>query len=674
MPLSSLNSEQLGAAKAPFGKNLVIASAGTGKTSTIVGRISHLLSTGFNPKDILLLTFTNKAASEMVNRLANFFDKELILQIEAGTFHAVSYRLLKKNGIVAHLKEPRELKTLFRSIHEKRSFGHLGDTKPYSATYLFDSYSLFLNTQTISFGKWISEKNSEQEPYKEIYEDIIAEYEETKADYGYAGYDDLLIKFLKFASESNEPLFREVLVDEYQDTNKLQQRLINAINPPSLFCVGDYDQSIYAFNGADISIIASFHEREENASVFSLSKNYRSTSSILELANTVIANNERIYPKKLEVIRNGVDEPPRLLVYDTTLAQYESIAHKIKSSIHSHNEIAVIFRNNSSADGIEATLREVGIPAKRRGGISFFDSKEIKALLNTCSVFSNPKDMMGFIDIMSYGKGVGNAIAKEIFEALVEVGGDVKEGLFNPRDVKNPFKNRVRNVQLGLFDDFFELGSTARFYDQGFDEAFLSNPLLKHPKLSLDSGKFLNKFYTLLKDLKHYKNPRSIIKKISESEFFDEITEKLSRDRGKLKDGNIDENLKLEAKNRIFRKVSLLLNLSEHYNDMERFLNAMVLGSKEMSEGEGVNLLTVHASKGLEFKEVYVIDLMEGRFPNLKLVQKGGSIEEERRLFYVAATRAKDKLFLSYAKYDPIRKTDFVPSTFIFEAGLLKKA
>ncbi|MFP4486143.1 MAG: 3'-5' exonuclease, partial [Campylobacterales bacterium] len=222
-------------------------------------------------------------------------------------------------------------------------------------------------------------------------------------------------------------------------------------------------------------------------------------------------------------------------------------------------------------------------------------------------------------------------------------------------------------------DDFYELGSASRFSSLNLTDSFARNPILTHPKLSSDSVQFIYDFYTLLKTLSSSKKPKEILDIIENSRFFDSITSLLSKQRAKRKDGTIDETQEIDAKVRIKRKVALLKNLSLHYDDIYRFLNAMVLGSREMSEGEGVNLLTVHASKGLEFKEVYVVDLMEGRFPNSKLIQKGGSLEEERRLFYVASTRAKDRLFLSYAKYDPIRKTDFVASTFLYEAGLLKK-
>lgn len=673
MPLSSLNSEQLEAATAKKGYNLIIASAGTGKTSTILGRIAYLLKNGFDPKDILLLTFTNKAASEMIQRLGSYFSKDITSQIEAGTFHAVSYRYLKSSGAKILLKDPKELKTLFKSIYEKRNFAHISDTKPYSANYVYELYSLYLNTSSDDFKKWISTKNSEHEVFADIYEDVIEEFKQTKDHYGYAGYDDLLLKFIEYAKSLDRDLFKEVLVDEYQDTNYLQYRVIEALKAPSLFCVGDYDQSIYAFNGADINIIAGFQQRHSSSSVFSLKKNYRSTATILALADSVIKHNERIYPKNLEVARGIDGESPKLLIYNDIFSQYESISNKIKSSITPLSEIAVIFRNNASADGMEASLRELGIPAKRRGGISFFDAKEIKLVLNICSIYANSKDMMSFIDVMSYGKGIGSAIAKELFDALMELGGSVKGGFFNPKDIKSPFKKRVQNSSLGLFDDFYELGSASRFTSLNLSESFAKNPLLTHPKLSSESVQFIYDFYTLLKVLSKESSPKSILDKIEDSRFFDSIASLLAKQRGKRKDGSIDEAQEIDAKARIKRKVALLKNLSLHYDDIYRFLNAMVLGSREMSEGDGVNLLTVHASKGLEFKEVYVVDLMEGRFPNAKLIQKGGSLEEERRLFYVASTRAKDRLFLSYAKYDPIRKTDFVASTFLYEAGLLKK-
>lgn len=677
MPLSRLNQEQLDAATAPNGQNLIIASAGTGKTSTIVGRIGHLLKIGIKPEEILLLTFTNKAAAEMVERLAGYFSSDIAHKIEAGTFHAVSYRWLKKFDKKIVLKQPAELKTLFRSVYDKRSF-HLFDheTSPYGANYLYDVYSLYQNTEVKrGFDEWMKEKNSEHSPYIDIYLHICEEFENLKVEYGFVNFNDLLILMREKMKDFQMP-YKEVLVDEYQDTNALQGAVVDAMNPPSLFCVGDYDQSIYAFNGADITIIGSFSEKFPDAKVYTLSKNYRSTVPILSLANKVIEYNERIYPKKLEFTREAKATPPKLLIYEELFEQYSAISQMIRKSYTPSEEIAVIFRNNASADGIEATLREIGLPCKRKGGKSFFDAKEVKAILDIYVLFVNSSDMMAFIHLFEYAKGIGSAIAKELFIALKKLGrGSLFEGLFHPdQSVRNPFEKRQQNHQLGLFDDFIELGSVAKFMSLGFEENFLSNPVLKHPKFSKESAQFLYDFYLLSKSLKRITQPSSMIEKIRASNFYNTIIDQLATRRAQLKDGSTDEKLKTEALERIKRKGALLFDLAKPYKAHERYINAMVLGSQDLTKGEGVNLLSVHASKGLEYKEVYVVDLMDGRFPNRKLMNKGGGgIEEERRLFYVAVTRAKDILYLSYAKNDKIKKMDFVPSQFLYEAGLLKK-
>jgi DNA helicase-2/ATP-dependent DNA helicase PcrA len=676
MPLSRLNEDQYQAATARFGHNLIIASAGTGKTSTIVGRIAYLINQGVKPEEILLLTFTNKAAQEMVERVAQFFGKGVASKIDAGTFHAVSYRWLKRKDGKVVLKQPRELKTLFRSVYEKRSFGHLdGEVEPYGGNYLYDLYSFYQNTEMlVPFEQWVKERQSGHGIFSMIYQDIIDEFEGLKVQYGFVNFNDLLLQMRDLAKESDLG-YKEVLVDEYQDTNALQGTLIDAMRPPSLFCVGDYDQSIYAFNGADISIIGSFADKFTDATIYTLSKNYRSTVPILSLANKVISHNERIYPKKLEVTRDHNAAPPKLLVYDELFDQYHAIARKIKESMTEQDEIAVIFRNNSSADGIEATLRELHIPCRRRGGVSFFDAKEVKALLDVYTLVVNENDMMAFIHLFEYAKGVGSAIAKELFIALQKLGqGSLFKGFYHPDgNVINPFEKRQKNFQLGLFDDFVELGSVGRFAQMGFEPKFLKNSVLKHPKLTKDGARFLHEFYQLYKGLKQVKQPKTVIQKIASSSFYQGIVEQLATKRATQQDGKIDETLKNESLQRIRRKSSVLFELAKPYSDHERFLNAMVLGSQDLTQGEGVHLLSIHASKGLEYKEVYAVDLMDGRFPNRKLMSRGGSLDEERRLFYVAVTRAKDILYLSFARYDKIKKMNFVPSQFLYEAGLIDK-
>ena len=676
MPLSRLNEEQYAAATSKDKHNLIIASAGTGKTSTIVGRIAYLLDSGVKPQEILLLTFTNKAAAEMVARVAEFFGKDVASKIDAGTFHAVSYRWIKKQNRKVVLKQQRELKTLFRSVFEKRSFMHIeAEVTPYGGNYLYDLYSFYQNTELENdFENWIIENYNEHEQFALIYADVVDEFESLKREYGFINFNDLLLNFREIC-KTQDLGYKEVLVDEYQDTNALQGTLIDEMKPPSLFCVGDYDQSIYAFNGADISIIGSFSTKFSHAKVHTLTKNYRSTVPILSLATKVIEHNERIYPKKLEVTRAHKSQPPKLLAYDELFDQYHAMAAQIRDSQTPHEEIAVIFRNNSSADGIEVGLRELGIGCKRKGGTSFFDSREVKAVLDLYTLLVNESDMMAFIHVFEFARGIGSAMAKEIYLALKNLGqGSIFYGLYAPDEsMKNPFEKRKLNHQLGLFDDFLELGAVGKYAKLGFEAKFMKNPVLKHPKLTKESATFLHNFYILYRNLKGIKQPKTIVKKIAQSELFKYISEYLATKRATLKDGSVDEKQKSESLVRIQRKMILLEELSKPYAQHDRFLNAMILGSSDLTQGEGVNLLSVHASKGLEYKEVYVVDLMDGRFPNRKLMQRGGSLDEERRLFYVAVTRAKDILYLSYAKYDKIKKQNFMASQFLYEAGLVPK-
>ena len=673
MPLSTLNVEQLSAATAPMGNNLIIASAGTGKTSTIVGRIAHLLHSGIEPSKILLLTFTNKAAGEMLERVGRYFPPSVVSKIESGTFHAVSYRWLKSMNQNVTLKQPSELKTLFRSIYEKRQFKRLNhDIEPFSSTYLYEQYNLYQNASLDGFDVWFLEKYNEHKPLIDIYMNIIDEYEITKERFGFVSFNDLLLKMRQILLEKKREM-KEVLVDEYQDTNTLQNALIDSLKSNSLFCVGDYDQSIYAFNGANIQNIATFGTRYPNATVFTLSKNYRSTASILSLANRVIERNERIYPKKLVVTKQGKNHPPKLMGYNELFDQYQAISKNIKHSYTPSNDIAVIFRNNASADGVEATLRELGINCKRKGGNSFFEAKEVKFLLDTMALVVNPKDMMAFIHIFEYGRGIGTALAKEMFECFIHFGqGHLFTGILSPRVYNLPKLHPTKNMQLGLFDDDTEIGSMSRFSKLPLGEHIRSHPILKHPKLTEDGLLFFKKYYEFIKSIKSVKQPRTMLIKLINSPLYATVVETLSTQRAKLKSGEIDKEKKALSQERIARKARLLSDLASHYNEVGKFVNAMVLGGNELSEGDGVNLLTVHASKGLEFTDVYVIDLMDGRFPNTKLMGKGGSLDEERRLFYVAVTRAKEKLFLSFAKFDRVKKLDFKPSPFLYEAGLLK--
>ena len=670
MPLSRLNQEQYIAATAPFGHNLIIASAGTGKTSTIVGRIAYLMQSGVSPEEILLLTFTNKAAGEMIARLGNYFDKERLGKIEAGTFHAVSYRFLKRFYPSLTLKQPSELKRLFRSLYDLRSFDKIqSDTKAFSATYLYELYSLWQNASSDPFDAWFLEKYPDHEVLIDAYSDLINEYEDQKERFGYLSFNDLLLKAIALCNEGKIAPFKEVLVDEYQDTNFLQGRFIDALESDSFFCVGDYDQSIYAFNGACIENIATFTERYGDAKVFTLQTNYRSCAPILSLANRVIERNERIYPKKLIVGKKEQGSAPKLLIFHDLFEQYGTLSSLIAQSSTPKEEIAVLFRNNASADGIEAALRAQGIACRRKGSSSFFESKEVKFLLDLLGLIRHGGDMMAFIAIIEYVPGVGAGIAKELFEQLSFLGeGNIWKGLLEPTKSTLLAKERKISRQLGFFEDSNEpLAAAASLERQA--NFLKKHPILGFRKMSGSLLEYLEMFVALYLKCKNASSPSKLLMHASDSALFDHFSANLARSRARLKNGEVDSAKEEEALFRIKQKAKLLLEISRAYASLERFLNAMVIGGAELSQGEGVHLLTVHASKGLEFEEVYVVDLVEGRFPNTKLMT---SIDEERRLFYVAVTRAKRTLVLSYAKHDRLRKISYKPSRFLVEAGLIE--
>ncbi|GAA8198356.1 ATP-dependent helicase [Helicobacter pylori] len=666
-----LNPEQLKAAKALKGYNLVIASAGTGKTSTIVGRILYLLDNGIKPEEILLLTFTNKASNEMIARVAKY--SKLSSKIEAGTFHAVAYRYLKEHYPDLSLKQPKELRKLLESIVDTKNALTDDDKKPYTSQHLYALYSLYTNAlKQEDFSAWLSHKNPEHTPYAAFYENILDEFENTKKKHNYIDYNDLLLLFKQAMLERPSP-YKEVLCDEFQDTNPLQESILDAINPPSLFCVGDYDQSIYAFNGADISIISNFTQKYKNAQVFTLTKNYRSSKEILDLANQVIQHNERIYPKNLEVVKSGHFNKPALLNYNDNIAQCQDIAKRIVMR-KNFKEVAVIFRNNASADQLEAALRSYNVPSKRKGSASFFESKEVALALDICALIFNPKDIMAAIHVLSHISDIGSNTAKDIHEALMLLGnGDLKLALTHPNKEAKIYTKKKEITSMGLFEEIFALENSSRF-NSVIDKAFHSHPVLMHPKISLNGAKMLSDFFTLYTKAPTH-SPSALIKHILESVFFQTFKTRLLKERSKNKDGSYNEFKKLQAQKRFNEKMDLLSSLAKNYQNLGRFLNGTLIGSSEATQGEGVNLLSVHASKGLEFKDVYIIDLMEGRFPNHKLMNTGGGIEEERRLFYVAITRAKENLWLSYAKNElreNAKPKEHKPSVFLYEAGLLK--
>lgn len=675
-PLERLNSDQHDAATLYMGKSLVIASAGTGKTSTIIGRIAFLINNGIKPSEILLLTFTAKAAQEMTERIESLFGHAVACQLRTGTFHSLGLSIAKCHKPDFKLKIGNESSMLFKSIYDSRSFTHINDEKePLSATGLLEKYSLYLNAcDNRYFGDWITKRDESQSIFSDVYSDIVFEFEQLKKKERFYDFNDILrIAKEYYADRGSE--FKEVIIDEYQDTNPLQSSVIDAMQPCSLYCVGDYDQSIYAFNGADISIIGNFTEKHKNATVKTLTKNYRSSGSILALAEKVIKNNPRLYPKKLEVMTTNDPRPPRFITPETDAEGVMEICGKIEEATASGaslSEVALIYRSNSSGDVAEIELKQRGIPYSRNGGKSFFNSKDIQFLITAYKLLLGEKTLSLFLYMCEF-ISISAGVATRIHTALVTIGdGNLIAGIVSPNKtkIKHAFPSIKENTRLGIINhhnikDKSHLGRME-------NKRWIDHPVFEIGQLKPSSADMLAYFFDLANtsiDIKRL-SPGFAIERLIRSRFtkqaFITFASRYSRDSsGKIAQSLLDKNVAS-----LMYKAEILKTIADKKKNHEALIFFLSTSKKENdSDEEAVSLLTVHASKGLEFDTVFLLDVVDEVFPNIRLMNNGGGgLEEERRLFYVAVTRAKRYLDIYAPK--KIKNKNTKPSIFTIEGGL----
>ena len=646
--LNTLNKEQKEAALSNTKRNLVIASAGTGKTSTIVARVIHLLQNKTKPNEILLITFTSKAAQEMKDRIKRYIHPTIANEIIIGTFHATAIYLLKENGISFDLKPPKAMSTLMKLASSKYGLENkkLENENIYSESTILQLYQSFqTKANGKSFEDWYQETYEDNEIQFELlhhYETIFGLFEEILAKEGVIGFNELLI-LAREKSNTFKNTFKEIIIDEYQDTSYLQTNYIESLNHEKLFCVGDYDQSIYAFNGADISIIGSFKERYSDASVINLKKNYRSKKPILDLAQKSISINPRLFKKELEIMKTDESSPVEVKSFNLPEEQYEKIAEIIANKETKFSEIAILYRNNSSADKMEAELKSLNIDTVRYDSSSFFDIDEVGYTINILNLLES-SDKLAFIDILNLYSLHG--YSNNILDILASYGQNIADSIVFP---KNNFK-------------FSALDS-----DEFFRKHFLAS--------KIQSRKISNLIYELYKIIISYK-------KLNKDDFLDNLfksgliikgMEKFAAIKSKRK-GKIDEEKYETNLKRSLDWQRTLQKTIKNYDSVKRFLQSLQQKSADNEKSDGVRLITVHGSKGLEYSEVFILDLNEGKFPNTRLMNDGGGgLEEERRLFYVAVTRAKDMLTLSYSKMKNKTKAD-VPSIFLTEIGLVEGA
>lgn len=649
--LDTLNTEQLEAVKSGKKNALVVASAGTGKTSTIIGKVVNLLNNGINPKEIILLTFTSKAGVEMLERLNKYFPKSVVEEIFAGTFHSYGAKLLKDMKINRKLKKPKEISLFFESIVEPFNL----TSEYYSTSTILEYINLYENTNTgEDFNQWFLSKLDEKtanidsesskerveenmrcvEVYQKIYESFCTE----KKVHKICDFNDLL-KMIIFYYQKNQNTLKQVIVDEYQDTNNLQNKILKFLEATgtSIFAVGDYDQSIYGFNGSNVYLIKDFvnnYGGNDKVGVYKLCRNYRSSEKICKVANTCIEKNERIIPKELIPMKKGNYKEPEVFVFETREEQLEYISNHIVELSEKNislNDIAILFRTNNSGNLIEPILIKNNIPTVRTKNSSFFDGDDIACLVSVLRIISNKeKSIMEYLHLSNLIEGLSKEECKEIYGLKLK-----------------------HDDSLKAFEEF--------------NSKIKNNP--KDTNVSIENWE---SFMSFIIETQGVQNVVTIFKLLYETKcygyLFDSCVSKASKFSKSKEDNEIIEQ--------ISKKHNLLLQIAESSKNINTFLLKTTFSSKHSSNSDdneeyGVNLLTVHASKGLEFKIVFIIDLIEKVFPNTKLAQGGAGIDEERRLMYVAITRAKENLYMCYFKKDTKGK-ETTKSRFIQECGTLE--
>jgi len=619
--LKDLNPEQRDAATTIDGPLLILAGAGSGKTKTITSRLAYMVANGIFPSSILTLTFTNKAASEMRQRAFSLIGNKLEHFPLLSTFH--------KFGLIF-------LKHYMNKLNRDNSFVIIDTDDKKKILKSFES-DLPLSLITNEISKY---KNNLIEPdeainsaimpnYKQI-ATIYKKYEEYLKDNNLVDFDDLLALPYKIL-DSDEELadeisqrYRYIMVDEYQDTNDLQFKLLQKLctSHNNICVVGDDDQSIYGWRGANINNILDFDKTFPDAKEIKLTKNYRSTSNILKAANELIHFNRNRKDKKLESTKDEGKKVEILSSLDEKEESYK-ISNKIKELINNGvnpNEIAVLFRINALSRSIEEGLNRAKVPYKMVGGLKFYERAEIKDIISYLRLIQNPNDDFSLKRVINRPKrGIGKSTIDKLYSLAFENNSSVYQYITN------------------------------------------NKKLLKE----ILTKKAYNSINDFVKKLIHLQNHEDFSTLIDELEDSFEIKKYYSTLPDSLaKVANIDEFYAL------FRDYCLVNSDS----DLEEFLNDITLQSdQDQIDDKNISVMSIHASKGLEFEYLFVIGVEEGFFP---LLGDGTDLEEERRLGYVAITRAKKELYLSYvdSRFYKGRRAKLLKSRFISEAGLASGA
>ena len=619
--LDKLNKEQKEAVMHVDGPVLVMAGAGSGKTKVLTTRIAYLIDQGINDYNILAITFTNKAAKEMRDRVNNIIGD---CHSFIGTFHSLGLRIIRENNTFFNLPnnftiiDSDDTNTIVKRILKDMNL----DSKQYSPSYVRNRIS-FIKNQMLSDMELDKLFNT---PMDKVVVEVYHKYNEKLRTSASVDFDDLLVLPVELFQKNKEALehyqdkFKYILIDEYQDTNPVQYKLsvLLANKYQNIFVVGDMNQSIYAFRQADYRNIINFENDFKNCKTIKLEHNYRSTNTILDAANDVISHNKERKDLKLYSDKGDGVKIKYLRSYDEKheIALVIDEINDLLTKGYNPSDIAILYRTNAQSRVVEDVFLSKGIPYKVFGSYYFYNRKEIKDLLSYLRLIYNPQDEISLRRVINTPKrGIGESAIKEIEQRAKEN----NTSMFEAPDTKKEL-------------EFKEIINKLIKKSESLSLTELIDEVLE------DSG--------LKKELEQVKSLENEIRLENLLEF-KSITASYEERTGSVNLGDFLE------------EVSLVADVSNHTED-----------------GNVVTLMTLHSAKGLEFPVVFLIGMEEGVFPhNMSLMED--NIEEERRLCYVGITRAKDILYLTNAKRRMLygKDTENMPSRFISEINenLLEK-
>ncbi len=646
--LKGLNEQQAEAVQYTEGALMIVAGAGSGKTKVLTTRIAHLLNLGVDAFRILALTFTNKAAAEMKERIEKMLGNNEARNLFIGTFHAVFARILRaeaqKLGYPNNftIYDSDDAKSLMKSIINENNL----DDKFYKPATVMNRISAAKNS-LISPAAYLQDRDIEQEDARanrpltgQLYEQYAARCFKN----GAMDFDDLLFKMYQLLMQHPDVLakyqhkFRYIMIDEYQDTNMAQYRIMKLLGAvhENICVVGDDAQSIYSFRGATISNILKFQDDYEEVKVVKLEQNYRSTQSILNVANQIISNNKNQIPKNLWT-SNDLGEKIKLVrsITDNDEGRFvaDAIAEQKLRNHYANKDFAILYRTNAQSRSFEESLRRRNIPYRIYGGLSFYQRKEIKDFIAYLRVIANPRDEEALKRIINYPtRGIGKTSIDRIVLAANQGNYTFWEVIQNPAfaGLKGAAASAIETfvIMMRSFQSMLEK-------ENAYDLAFA---------VGKQTG-LVKELYNdkTVEGQNRYENVQELLNSIKE------YTETPNED-GELEDKSLGSYL---------QQITLLTDADKNNEEDE----------------DVVKLMTIHASKGLEFPCVFAVGLEENIFPSAMSLYDREDLEEERRLFYVVVTRAKHRLWISFAnsryrfgslvQNDPSRFIDEIPEAYL---------